>query len=364
VRGHKPERVDREAGVIFGVRVLGLVSDNGRRYTAEAARKAVPLYEGRKVKIDHPKRPDESRPVSSTFGWLKDVCQAQDGSLYADLHYLKAHEMAATVTEAAERNPSLFGLSHNAEGRGQNVDGVFVVEEIVEVRSVDLVDSPATNRTLFESRNMATKTVRQLVEASKVKDKAALLKLIEDMGGSYADAPVEEEADGREMLAQAVACLVGSEDAGDHELAQKVMKLLKPDEPAEEGEGDPPGDDDEDEDEDDKKKAQESKKARKRKQGEVGLTENKAKSLCKLAGLEPEASLLESLVGTEEGKALKLLEWAKGQGGAGGQGGGRPGGTKSVGQGGTQPVVESRLPKRDGEAPTKGTLSFLRGGRG
>jgi hypothetical protein len=49
-----PLRVDRDSRTIYGVKVLGLESSNGRRYTAESLRAAIPLYEGRSVNIDHP----------------------------------------------------------------------------------------------------------------------------------------------------------------------------------------------------------------------------------------------------------------------------------------------------------------------
>lgn len=152
-------RVDRSAGVIFGVKVLGLESANGRRYTPECLKKAVRLYQKRSVRIDHPANPDDQRPTSSVFGWLEAIELKADG-LYGDLHFLKSHPMAGRVCEVAERNATLLGLSHNAEGSGQVVEGVFVVEEITEVRSVDVVADPATTRGLFESKQQGGKPMR------------------------------------------------------------------------------------------------------------------------------------------------------------------------------------------------------------
>jgi hypothetical protein len=48
-------RVDREAGVIRGVKVLGLESRNGRTYLPEALAQAAQLYEDAKVNVNHPK---------------------------------------------------------------------------------------------------------------------------------------------------------------------------------------------------------------------------------------------------------------------------------------------------------------------
>ena len=150
-------RVDRAAGVIFGVRVLGRKSDNGREYLPEAIARALPLYEGASVRVNHPKRPDDQRDTEDVLGWLVNARQSPDGGAVADLHLLTEHSLAARVMEAAERNPRLFGLSHNAQGDGEVRDGVFVVHEITEVRSVDLVADPATTRGLFESRGRSMK---------------------------------------------------------------------------------------------------------------------------------------------------------------------------------------------------------------
>ena len=61
--------VDRLAGVIRGVKILGLESRNGRTYLPEALAAAAPLYEGAKVNVNHPKgapgRPATTRTVSA-----------------------------------------------------------------------------------------------------------------------------------------------------------------------------------------------------------------------------------------------------------------------------------------------------------
>ncbi len=161
-----PLQVDAENGVIRGVKVLGLQSQNGRRYLKEAVGKAAPLYEGRVVNIDHPNRAGEQVPVSRRFGWLESVTQHQDGSLWADLHYLTSHPAAPAVVEAARRNPKLLGLSHNARGREVRRAGENVIEAIEAVNSVDLVADPATVAGLFESRSPRMK-LKDLIESLK-----------------------------------------------------------------------------------------------------------------------------------------------------------------------------------------------------
>lgn len=149
------ERVDTEAGIIYGVKVLGPRSRNGRIYEDSAIRKALPLYEGVTVNINHV-RPDPKtgahveRPMQDRWGVLRNV-RYQEGSIYADLHYIKSHPMTKQLVEAAQRFPEIFGLSHDAGGDEQLIDGERRVVEMYEVKSVDVVADPATNEGLFES---------------------------------------------------------------------------------------------------------------------------------------------------------------------------------------------------------------------
>lgn len=152
-------RVDREKGIIYGVKVVGRESPNrhgldieGTIYTPDALQRAIPMYEGANVNLNHPSRKDPTSdyPVESGIGQLRN-CRLIDGELYADLHLLTKHPFADQLFEAAERMPSMFGLSHNSKGVGDIVNKKFVVREIPYVRSVDLVRDPGSVHGLFES---------------------------------------------------------------------------------------------------------------------------------------------------------------------------------------------------------------------
>lgn len=154
-------RVNRAGGVIHGVKVIGRYSPNshkeegvtkGTEYTLEALERARPLYENASVNVDHPPRdtPNKERSAHDRLGKLRNVRLESDG-LYADLHLLLKHPLAEAVLEAAERMPDAFGLSHNAKGAGQVVNGCYVINDIPLVRSVDVVADAATNKSLFES---------------------------------------------------------------------------------------------------------------------------------------------------------------------------------------------------------------------
>jgi hypothetical protein len=155
--GDSPRQVDRQAGIIHGVKILGAVSRNGRTYSETAMTRAVTLYEGATVNIDHPQRggPLGQRGLAEGFGELKNVAK-KDGGVYGDLHFVKSHPMAEQVCERAERFPHKLGLSHNAEGVVSSRDGKMIVEDIQSVRSVDIVGCPATSDGLFESHQPPT----------------------------------------------------------------------------------------------------------------------------------------------------------------------------------------------------------------
>lgn len=197
-------KVDRETGVIRGVKILGSVSKNGRTYTEKAMREAATLYEGRKVNIDHMMREGAERPFRDVFGELRNV-SLKEGGVYGDLHFLKSHPLAEQVCEAAERFPTQFGLSHDAEGRTSRQGGKLIVESVIAVHSVDLVNTPATNAGLFESvtstgkeRRMKLK-LRELVESLDHKVYSARLK---EMDPGVGDMPAEMPEDTGEMSAE------------------------------------------------------------------------------------------------------------------------------------------------------------------
>lgn len=168
----KPGKIDRDASVIRGVRVLNGKSRNNREYTKTAMDKAVNdgLYEGVDVNVDHPSATNKdiqgNRLIRDSFGVLRDVRRDSNG-IVADLHYLKSHPLTESILERAERFPEKFGLSHNAMGKTTNRGGKELVEEIQRVKSVDLVRNPATTTTLFESESVTmTKTLKEILEST------------------------------------------------------------------------------------------------------------------------------------------------------------------------------------------------------
>lgn len=179
----KPASIDKDAGIVRGVKVLGLTSQNGYDYLPQAVKSARQLYEGVKVNIDHPKKPGESRSVRDGFGVMRNPSINQNGELIADLHFNPKSDFAEAFIWSAENSPSDFGFSHNADGkRKRQANGRTVVESIDKVFSVDLVRDPATTTSLFESKENDMELAEQVADLSRqlTEQKASLDKLAAD----------------------------------------------------------------------------------------------------------------------------------------------------------------------------------------
>ncbi len=177
-------RIDREAGIIHDVKVMGLKSRNRREYLREAVTRAIPFYENVEVCIDH-QFEGGNRSMRDRWGVLRNIRQLEEGDLIGDLHYVRSHRESDALLEWAERFPDKFGLSHDAFGDSTVKDGVEVVHDIAGIRSVDVVGKPATNKGLFESEGngrMAKSQIKALLKANKQHKVAlALLESMDDM---------------------------------------------------------------------------------------------------------------------------------------------------------------------------------------
>ena len=281
--------VDRAAGIIHNVKVLGLVSENGRRYLPEAVQKAADLYEGIRVNINHPDgKPSDQRSAYDRFGKLENIRWVEGEGLYGDLVFLKSHPMSERICEAAERMPDVFGLSHNAGGDGKvDKDGTFVVSEIVEVRHVDLVADPATTKSLQESRQ--AKNLKESAMDEKMKDAMEALKeAMSKLETCYTEA-YDGEKDAMEAADEETKKTAEAED--EEKDKKKTMAEAEVEVEIE----------DDEEEEDDDKQAMESKRRGKTTARKL-LQENRAlkardavRNLCESAGVKVSSQLLADL---------------------------------------------------------------------
>lgn len=144
-------RVDREAGVLRGVKLIGLQSQNGRRYRDSALGAAAALYEAAKVNVNHAAEGSATpRDYRDRLGAIRNVEHRPGEGLFGDLYFNPKHALAEQLIWDAEHNPSNVGFSHNVLARLSREAGAVVVDEITQVQSVDLVADPASTRGLFE----------------------------------------------------------------------------------------------------------------------------------------------------------------------------------------------------------------------
>ena len=149
-------RLDRDAGIVYGVKVLGWSGKGGQRiYRRPAVEKALPLYDGAVVNLNHAKVSDTDltvpdRDVTTRFGRIINP-RVTDEGLYGDLKFNRKHWYADTFTGWVEDDPAAIGLSHDAILQGPTTsDGKRSIESIPKVFSVDLVADPGSTKGLHE----------------------------------------------------------------------------------------------------------------------------------------------------------------------------------------------------------------------
>ena len=301
--------VDTAEAIITGVKVLGLESVNRRRYTLEAIQAALPLYEGIRVNIDHPAIATDSRSLRDRFGKLVNVQMQPDGP-YANLIYNPAHPLAEAVAWWAQHQPDCLGLSHNAVGEGhEDENGIFVIERIDTVRSVDLVSDPATTKGLYEHKEAMDDEM-----------------LNQDQAVDTEPEPDEEE-NYETHIGHLVVAILQDEEMSKEEKRAKILqalKLLDDDEAedSEESEDEEKQDEEkdaQDADGDEKEDDEECREAvkilaksnkhvkRLLKSYEHVRAENKARKLCEAARIPATEVFVDSLVRAKNEKAMKEL---------------------------------------------------------
>lgn len=151
--------VDRESGILRGVKILGLESRNGRSYPPATLTQARDLYEGAKVNVNHPKAHAAApRDYQDRIGVLRNVVIDANAGLFADLHFNPRHALAGQLEWDASHAPENVGLSHNVLARTSRRNERVIVEAITKVLSVDLVADPASTHGLFEAERPQSAT--------------------------------------------------------------------------------------------------------------------------------------------------------------------------------------------------------------
>lgn len=185
--------VDATARVIKNVVLVGPTSPTRKRsYPASTLREAIPLYEGAKIYLNHPrKREDETeRDVRDLAGQVvKGTLRIDEaGKLRGDVRALKTPS-GDVLLGIAESAADVAGMSHNVYGaEKKNSDGSgTIIEKITKVWSVDLVTEPGTTKGLhenadpaqvLETENMDPKLIAQLTLTALAAANPALVESI------------------------------------------------------------------------------------------------------------------------------------------------------------------------------------------
>ena len=163
-------RVDREESLLRGVKLLGLVSRNGRRYLESTLASAASLYEHAKVNINHADSGvNAPRSYRDRLGVIRNVRLRSGEGLFGDLHFNPKHPVAEQLLWDAEHVPENVGLSHNVLAETEQQTGETVVKTITKVLSVDLVADPATTDGLYENTEPDESLEKQAEEGDVAK---------------------------------------------------------------------------------------------------------------------------------------------------------------------------------------------------
>lgn len=146
--GAKKLVVDREKGIISGVKVLGHKSRNGRIYEETALNDCARLYEGVPVHFGH-----LTDRYGDRCGSIHN-CKATNKAVYGEWHLNKGHVLYEQVMHDAEFNPRNLQLSHEVSRDNAEVhiqESVERVRRVHKVNSVAVVTDGATNESLTEA---------------------------------------------------------------------------------------------------------------------------------------------------------------------------------------------------------------------
>ncbi len=227
------KRLDREACKIFGVKIIGTESTNGRTYPIDVLTKAIPLYEGVRVYFDHVGEENPKHSVTTLFGFVENVHAEPDG-LYADLAYNPKHLYAEQILYQVEHAPDKLGLSPHHEGiLERSEDGTATITEITAVYSVDIVDRPATTDGMFEAEDLDTTE-----EGKKKMDWKALT--VEDLEANRPDivktiqASIATDLQAQnDLLSVAIEDVIASDEPAPVEPVDGLDELDEEDDPEE-----------------------------------------------------------------------------------------------------------------------------------
>jgi hypothetical protein len=143
------QTIEADNRLLSKLKFVGAESRNGYRYSEQALREAVSLYDNQPVFLDHSR--NLSKPFERSARDLAGYTRApylENGSIFGAVETIDT-EAGRTLLALAKANGTKAGMSHVVKARRNPSKGI--VERIEEVISVDAVIFPATTSTFTES---------------------------------------------------------------------------------------------------------------------------------------------------------------------------------------------------------------------
>ena len=182
----KSLQINRDEGVIKGVKVLGSVSRNNRTYSPKALSDAAGLYEGVRVYLGH-----DTRLYQDCVGSIHNTAVVGD-SVYGDLRLKQAHYLYEPIMADAAASPESLALSHEVNAGDYEYTEVsegMRIDSISKVDAVAIVVDGGTCKSLLEEITPVEKTKLKNVDELK----AAHPELVEELLGQAQEAQKDNE---------------------------------------------------------------------------------------------------------------------------------------------------------------------------
>src|SRR5262245_10508228 len=151
-------RFDRDAMIVRNAVLLGPSSLNHRDYPVSTMESAAHKFEGVKAFLNHEMDVSKPRRVQDLIGQWKNV-HVENGKLRGNLHLIDNALTRGTILPIIESQHHLIRGSVVVSSKQRKAEnGRQVIEEILAVRSCDLVAEPGTTRGIYESQEFTKET--------------------------------------------------------------------------------------------------------------------------------------------------------------------------------------------------------------
>jgi len=173
--------VDHEKSTVSGLKLMGTVSKNGRRFSAEAMKNVFDLCENANVNLNHNMKDlGAPRDYRDRIAHVTSRTLEAEG-IFGSIQVNPEHPQAKQFLWDAEHAPHKCGMSpvYAPSKTSRGKDGGLLVESVKKVSSVDIVGDPATTNSLSESIGDTTMSTELLAEALAAK--TTLEKQVNDL---------------------------------------------------------------------------------------------------------------------------------------------------------------------------------------